>query len=115
MVAAVADSMEFEHKYRSIVIAWAPESGRPTAQINAVFDDYEKTARAGLEPDRYAWTGGPLPRARRRRPTCTSRPARPRASKSLNIGPHPSARRVTDFNGHESRAFRAFCGRFEQC
>ena len=39
MVAAVADSLEFEHKYRSIVIAWAPE-----------------TAWAGLEPDRYSWT-----------------------------------------------------------
>ena len=29
IVAAVADSLDFEHKYRSIVIAWAPED-RPT-------------------------------------------------------------------------------------
>ena len=29
MVAAVADSLGFEHKYRSVVIAWAPED-RPT-------------------------------------------------------------------------------------
>ena len=56
MVAAVADSLDFEHKYRSLVIAWAPE-GRPSdAQIGAVLDEFEKTAWAGLEPDRYAWT-----------------------------------------------------------
>ena len=34
-VAAVADALEFDHKYTSGVIAWA-----------------------GLEPDRYAWGGG---------------------------------------------------------
>ena len=56
MVAAVADSLEFEHKYRSIVIAWAPEDRPTDAQINAVLDEFEKTAWAGLEPDRYAWT-----------------------------------------------------------
>ena len=56
MVAAVADSLEFEHKYRSIVIAWAPEDRPTDAQIGAVLDEFEKTAWAGLEPDRYAWT-----------------------------------------------------------
>jgi len=56
MVAAVADSLEFEHKYRSIVIAWAPEDRPTDAQINAVLDEFEKTAWAGLEPDRYSWT-----------------------------------------------------------
>ena len=55
-VAAVADSLEFQHKYTSGVIAWAPED-RPTgAQIEAVLDKFERTAWAGLEPDRYAWT-----------------------------------------------------------
>ena len=56
MVAAVADSLEFERKYTSVVIAWAPED-RPTGeQIEAVLDEFERTAWAGLEPDRYAWT-----------------------------------------------------------
>ena len=55
MVAAVADSLAFEHTYRSTVIAWAPEDQSTDAQINAVLDEFEKTAWAGLEPDRYAW------------------------------------------------------------
>ena len=56
MVAAVADSLDFERKYTSAVIAWAPDD-RPTGeQIEAVLDEFEKTAWAGLEPDRYAWT-----------------------------------------------------------
>ena len=56
MVAAVADSRDFEHKYRSLVIAWAPDDRPTDAQIGAVLDEFEKTAWAGLEPDRYAWT-----------------------------------------------------------
>ena len=55
-VAAVADSLDFEHKYRSLVIAWAPEDQPSDAQIGAVLDEFEKTVWAGLEPDRYAWT-----------------------------------------------------------
>ena len=56
MVAAVADSLDFERKYRSAVIAWAPEDRPTDEQIEAVLDEFEKTAWAGLEPDRYAWT-----------------------------------------------------------
>ena len=56
MVAAVADSLDFERKYRSAVIAWAPEDRPTDEQIGAVLDEFEKTAWAGLEPDRYAWT-----------------------------------------------------------
>ena len=55
-VAAVADALDFEHKYTSGVIAWAPEDNPTDAQIEAVLDRFEKTAWAGLEPDRYAWT-----------------------------------------------------------
>ena len=55
-VAAVADALAFEHKYTSGVIAWAPEDRPTDAQIEAVLDRFEKTAWAGLEPDRYAWT-----------------------------------------------------------
>ena len=56
MVAAVADSLDFERKYTSAVIAWAPEDRPTDEQIEAVLDEFEKTAWAGLEPDRYAWT-----------------------------------------------------------
>ena len=55
MVAAVADTLAFEHKYTSGVIAWAPEDRPTDEQIEAVLDAFEKTAWAGLEPDRYAW------------------------------------------------------------
>ena len=51
MVAAVADTLEFEHKYTSGVIAWAPEDRPTDAQIEAVLDKFEDTAWAGLEPD----------------------------------------------------------------
>ena len=55
-VAAVADSLGFERRYMSLVIAWAPEDRPTDEQIGAVLDEFEKTAWAGLEPDRYAWT-----------------------------------------------------------
>ena len=67
IVAAVADSLEFEHKYRSTVIAWAPEDRPTDAQVNAVLDEFEKTASAGLDADRYSWTAVAAPRAGRRR------------------------------------------------
>ena len=54
-VAAVADTLQFEHKYTSGVIAWAPEDKPSDAQIGRVVDEFEKTAWAGLEPDRYTW------------------------------------------------------------
>ena len=53
-VADVADALQFEHKYTSGVIAWAPEDKPSDAQIGRVVDEFEKTAWAGLEPDRYA-------------------------------------------------------------
>ncbi|MYB05129.1 MAG: relaxase/mobilization nuclease domain-containing protein [Gemmatimonadetes bacterium] len=55
MVAAVADSLEFEHRYTSGVIAWAPDDHPTDEQIEAILDEFEKTAWAGLESDRYAW------------------------------------------------------------
>ena len=48
MVAAVADSLEFERKYRSVVIAWAPDDWPTEGQIEAVLDEFAKTAWAGL-------------------------------------------------------------------
>ena len=54
MVAAVADSLEFEHEYRSVVIAWAPEDRPTDAQIEADLDEFERTVWAGIEADRYS-------------------------------------------------------------
>ena len=54
-VAAVADALEFDHKYTSGVIAWAPEDRPSDQDIDRVLDEFEQTAWAGLEPDRYAW------------------------------------------------------------
>ena len=51
-VAALADSLGFERKYTSGVIAWAPEDRPTDEQIGAVLDEFEKTAWAGLEADR---------------------------------------------------------------
>ena len=55
VVAAVANSLEFEHKYGPVVIAWAPEDRPTDAQVEAAVDELEKTAWAGLEADRYSW------------------------------------------------------------
>ena len=40
-VAAVADTLPFEHKYTSGVIAWAPEDQPTDEQIGAVLDAFE--------------------------------------------------------------------------
>ena len=55
-VAAVADSLEFEHTHKSGVIAWAPEDSPSRAQIERTLEEFEKTAWAGMEPDQYAWS-----------------------------------------------------------
>lgn len=55
-VAMVADSLNFKHKYTSGIIAWSPEDMPSKTQINALLDDFEKTAWSGLEPDRYSWS-----------------------------------------------------------
>lgn len=55
-VAAVADSLEFKLRYRSAVIAWAPEDRPTPAQIEQTLDEFEATAWAGVGQDRYAWT-----------------------------------------------------------
>ena len=55
-VAAVADALSFEHRYTSGVIAWSPDDTPTAAQVERVVDAFEKTAWAGLAPDRYAWS-----------------------------------------------------------
>ena len=55
-VAEVADSLEFEYRYTSGVIAWAPEDEPSDDQIEQTLEEFERTAWAGLEEERYAWS-----------------------------------------------------------
>ena len=43
-VAAVSDALEFEQKYTSAVIAWAPEDQPSDTEIDRVLDEFEDTA-----------------------------------------------------------------------
>lgn len=45
-----------EHKKRSAVFAWSSEDRPADAQVEAVLYQFEKTAWAGLDADRYSWT-----------------------------------------------------------
>ena len=75
LVASVADGLDFTHTYTSGVLAWAPDDQPTAAQIETVLNEFEQTAWAGLEPDRYAWTAVQHDRAHRRGPR--SHPGRP--------------------------------------
>lgn len=52
----LADSLEFQHKYRSAVIAWHPQDKPSEEQMQEVLDVFERLAFAGLEPDQYDLT-----------------------------------------------------------
>ena len=51
--AMVTDSLTFEQKYTSGVIAWHKDDDPTPEEIQAVLDDFERTAFAGLEKDQY--------------------------------------------------------------
>ena len=55
-VAEVAGSLEFEHRYTSGVIAWAPEDDPSEDEIEQTLDEFERTAWPGLEEERYSWS-----------------------------------------------------------
>ena len=56
LVAAVADGLTFTHRYTSGMAAWSPEDAPTQLQIERFVDEFEKTAWAGLDPDRYVWS-----------------------------------------------------------
>ena len=87
MVAAMADSLEFERKYTSAVIAWAPEDRPTDEQIEAVLDEFEKTAWGGTGTGPLRVDGSPASRARGRRPR-----AHPRRAMRPPDGPQPEHR-----------------------
>ena len=74
MVAAVADSLDFEHRYTSGVIAWAPDDQPTDEQIEAVSRRLrgDGLGRARARPLRMG--GGAAPRARTAARTCMSWP-----------------------------------------
>ena len=78
MVAAVADSLDFEHKYTSGVIAWAPDDQPTDEQIGAVLDAFEETGLGGtgVRPLRMDCRAAPRARWRRSR-ACPGRAVRP--------------------------------------
>lgn len=51
--AAIAGSLTSVHRYTSGVIAWSVDDSPSDVEINAVLDDFERVAFAGLEPDEY--------------------------------------------------------------
>lgn len=53
--AEVANSLNFQHKYRSGVIPWAPEDKPSPQQIEKTLDQFESLAFAGLEQNRFVW------------------------------------------------------------
>ena len=74
-VAAVADALEFEQKYTSAVIAWAPEDQPSDAQVDRVVDEFAWSAWSrGRRPcgARSRRSSRPSHNFRRRRGACGS-------------------------------------------
>ena len=55
-VAAVADALDFKHRYTSGLLAWSPADAPTPAEIDRVLDGFEESAWSGLARDRYAWS-----------------------------------------------------------
>jgi len=72
-VAAVADSLDFDLKYRSAVIAFAPEDQPTPEQVDAVLDDFSGVAFAGMQ-DRVSWSAVRHDEKRRMPCPCDLRP-----------------------------------------
>ena len=50
---AIAESLDFDYRYSSAVIAWSKEDNPTDEQIQETLDLFEKHAFAGLDPTRY--------------------------------------------------------------
>lgn len=55
LVAEVAAGLRTVHRYTSGVISWSHEDEPTGDEINAVINDFERTAFAGLDADQYSW------------------------------------------------------------
>ena len=67
-VASVADTLGFEHRYTSGVIAWAPEDQPTDEQIGEVLDAFEEAAWGGTRTRPLCMGGGAPPGGGRWRP-----------------------------------------------
>ena len=56
LVAEKAEALKFVHRYTSGVIAWSPEDDPSGEEIEEVIEEFERTAFAGLSPERYLWS-----------------------------------------------------------
>lgn len=50
---AIAESLDFDYRYSSAVIAWSKDDNPTDAQIQETLDQFEKHAFADLDPTRY--------------------------------------------------------------
>ncbi len=55
LVSELANSLTFEHRYTSGVIAWHKDDAPTDAQIDQVLDDFERVAFAGLKGNQFAY------------------------------------------------------------
>lgn len=62
LVADLAGSLSFAHRYTSGVISWHADDEPSNEEVQAVLDDFERVAYAGFEADQYSyaaiWHGG---------------------------------------------------------
>ena len=62
LVADLAESLSFVHRYTSGVINWHVDDDPSEVEVLGVLDDFERVAFAGMDPDQYScaaiWHGG---------------------------------------------------------
>lgn len=56
LLGELIDSLDFVHRYTSGVIAFAPEDKPTREDVDALLNDFEKVAFAGLDGGQYAWS-----------------------------------------------------------
>ncbi len=55
-IEGLSDSLNFEHKSMTAVIAWGSGDDRTDGQVCEGLQEVEKTAWDGLDTERYAWS-----------------------------------------------------------
>ena len=105
--AAVADSLDFQHRYRSAVISWSEEEAPSDAEIGAVLDDFEAMGQPFLDlfsdVQRKAPKGAKAERARAQRKgpagkeprLLAARSATPPSNRGVRSDPKPRKKPVT--------------------
>ena len=62
LVADLAESLSFVHRYTSVMINWHIDDDPSEAEVMGVLEDFERVAFAGMDPDQYSsaaiWHGG---------------------------------------------------------